>query len=119
MPILDVEIVGEPVTDASLARRLADAAGAVLKSRPQGTWVRVRTLAFAHYAENEGGPPPGVSPVFVTVLKRENPTGDRLKEEIAALTKAIASVCGRSEGNVHVLYEAPVAGRPPRTDLRS
>ncbi len=113
MPILDVEIVGdlpEPAQNG-LARRLADAAGEVLRSRPQGTWVKVRFLEEHAYAENAGGPDAGVSPVFVRVLKRGLTSGEALKSEIEALTKAIAAACGRATENVHIIYEPPGAGR--------
>jgi phenylpyruvate tautomerase PptA (4-oxalocrotonate tautomerase family) len=109
MPILDVEIIG-PIAEASLARRLADAAGEVFGSKPQGTWVKLRTMERVHYAEN-GGTPDDVSPVLVRVLQYAPPEGDALAEEIGRLTRAIAEACGRATHNVHVLYEPPAAGR--------
>jgi phenylpyruvate tautomerase PptA (4-oxalocrotonate tautomerase family) len=51
MPILDVELVADRVPPG-IARSLADAAGAVFGSPPGRTWVRVRALAPAAYAEN-------------------------------------------------------------------
>ena len=113
MPILDVEIVGDlpEATRHGLARKLADAAGTVLHSRPQGTWVKVRFLPDDSYAENAGGPEAGVAPVFVRVLERELAAGDALAAEIDELTRAVAAVCGRDAGNVHLIYEPPGAGR--------
>ncbi|MBM3892645.1 MAG: hypothetical protein FJ388_26300, partial [Verrucomicrobia bacterium] len=71
MPILDVEIVGR-LTEGmhrDLARRIADAAGEVLGSGPQATWVKLRFLDEHAYAENGGGLPSGVRPVLVSVLQ--------------------------------------------------
>lgn len=113
MPILHVEIVGDLPEDVrrGLARRLADAAGDVLHSRSQGTWVQVRFVPRDAYAENGGDPETPVLPVLVRVLKREVPAFDALEAEIDDLTKAIAVVCGRSAENVHLIYEPPGAGR--------
>ena len=113
MPILDVEIVLRPgeSLDAGLARDLADRAALVFATPPGRTWVKVRTLALEHYAENGGGPPPGIYPVFVSVLKANLPPPDRLAIEVAELTRAVARACGRPGENVHVLYEPEAAGR--------
>lgn len=113
MPILDIEIVSSPAdtSDASLSRRLADAAAAVFGAPAGRTWVRVRRLADADYGEDAGGPPPGVQPVFVRILKAEVPEPGRLAEECAALADAIGKVCGRPAENVHILYEPHAAGR--------
>jgi phenylpyruvate tautomerase PptA (4-oxalocrotonate tautomerase family) len=112
MPILEIEIVGDPAagTRDGLAQRIADAAGRVLGSDPQETWVRVRLLPADHYAEN-GGAPTGIAPVFVSLLKRRNPEGKELDLEVANLTTAIADACGRPRDNVHILYDPPGAGR--------
>ncbi|MBU0596220.1 hypothetical protein KJ567_06020 [Candidatus Bipolaricaulota bacterium] len=113
MPIVDVEIVvGEGGTiDADLAPKLADAVGAVLGTTPGRTWVRVRALPDAHYAEDGGGPPAGIRPVFVTVLKSMRPEGERLREETRRLTEAIAAACDRPVENVHVLWLPDANGR--------
>ncbi len=112
MPIVDVEIVGAPEARLrdGLARRIADAAGEVLRSRPGGTWVRLRYLDAAHYAEN-GGAPEGVRPVLVSVLQAVVPDGDALSEQAARLASAVAEACGRPVENVHVVFEPPAAGR--------
>ncbi|MCC7536526.1 MAG: hypothetical protein IT379_09955, partial [Deltaproteobacteria bacterium] len=65
----------------------------------------------ALYAENAGGPEPGVMPVFVRVLARDVPEGDALGAQVRDLTRAVALVCGRPEANVHVLYEPSATGR--------
>ena len=113
MPILDVELIG-PVSEAvrrGLAARIADAAAAVLGSPPQGTWVKLRFLDADAYAENAGGPPPEVRPVFVRVLQAEVPQGPELAELTSRLTTAVAAACDRGAENVHVLHELPAAGR--------
>ena len=105
MPILDVEMVVEAdeSIDDGLARRLADAAGAVFGAAPGRTWVRLRTLPASRYAES-GGAPPGVRPVFVAILKSTRPEGETLRDETLQLTQAIAAVCDRPAENVHVLW---------------
>ncbi len=112
MPILDVEIVLKPdeILAPGLAAELADRTAAVLGARPGGTWVKLRTLSPEQYAE-DGGPSPGVYPVFVSVLKADWPGPDELAAEVAALTQAIAQVCQRPRENVHVLYQPPARGR--------
>ena len=112
MPILEIEIVGEPAADIrdGLAQRIADVAGPLFGSDPQETWVRLRILPPGQYAEN-GGTPGGVAPVFVSVLRRRNPEGEELEREVVELTAAIAIACGRPKENVHVRYEPPGADR--------
>lgn len=112
MPILDVEIVQSPgeEADTGLAEALADAAGAVFDSPAGRTWVKLRTIAAEQYAENGGGPPAGIRPVFVTVLKA-NWKGEEVGQEVGRLTEVIAEICGRPAENVHVLYAPPAAGR--------
>ena len=113
MPILDVTVVGAlaPEHHPNLARRLADAAGVALGSRPAATWVRLHHLPADQYGEN--APPAYVPPlpVFVEVLPADLPTGDLLAAEIEGLTNAVAAACGRPAANVHVLYQPPARGR--------
>lgn len=113
MPILDVELVLRPDESlpADLARQIAVRAGEVFAAPPGTTWVKLRTLAATHYAENEAEPGPAVSPVFVTVLKAHLPEPAALQAEVAALTEAIAAACGRPPENVHILYLPPGVGR--------
>ena len=110
MPIVDVELVGDTLVTGETSRALADAVGEALSSRPGGTWVRVRSLDLARYAEN-GGAPDGVRPVFVTVLERVRPTGAELTDKVERVTAAVADVSGRPAENVHVLFEADASGR--------
>lgn len=107
MPILDVEIVGP--REPRMARRIADAAGAVFGTPAGRTWVKVRFLARLDWAENGGELPPDVRPVLVRVLKAA-PPGD-LAAEVRALTAALAAATERPEENVHLLYEPWGQGR--------
>jgi phenylpyruvate tautomerase PptA (4-oxalocrotonate tautomerase family) len=111
MPILTVDIVHDPGTVLAddLAQRLADEAGRVLGSAPGTAWVLVSPVPSTRYAESGGGE--GAGPVFVRVLKRAHPDTPARNEEVVALTRAVADVCGRSPDRVHVIYEPPALGR--------
>lgn len=109
MPLLEIEIVGEPEREEGLAQRLADAAASVFGSAPQGTWVRLRALPLDWYAENGGSE--GVLPVFVHVIERVAPEKSALEERVAKLAAVVAQATGRPSDNVHVIYEPPGAGR--------
>jgi phenylpyruvate tautomerase PptA (4-oxalocrotonate tautomerase family) len=113
VPILDIEIVLRPeeILDRNLAGDLADSAGEIFGSPPGHTWVKVRTIPRADYAENSESALEDVSPVFASVLKAELPDPDAMAGEVASLTTAIARVCRRPEGNVHILYLPAGAGR--------
>lgn len=110
MPIVDVEMVfraGETMPDG-LASTLADAIGEVFGAEPGKVWVRVRTLAESHYAENLSEAP---RPVFVTVLASAPPTGDLLRLQCDQLCQTVARICRYAPENVHVLFEPTAAGR--------
>ena len=64
-----------------------------------------------HYAESGGGPPDGVYPVFVSVLKARLPAPDALRIEVARLTAAVAEATGRPEEHIHIVYLPAGAGR--------
>ncbi len=112
MPVLDVEIVARPdeTLKEDLARRIADLAGEVFQTEPGRTWVKLRLLSAEQYAEN-GGPPEGVYPVFVSVLKSQLPRQEEMAAEVSSLTRAIARACRRPQENVHVLYLPAASGR--------
>ena len=93
-----------------MAQRIADACGAVLDSRPQGIWVKIRMIPEEHYAEN-GGATDGVLPVLVSVLQAEVPDQSRLEKQASDLAGAVASACKRPVENVHIIFEPPDAGR--------
>jgi phenylpyruvate tautomerase PptA (4-oxalocrotonate tautomerase family) len=113
VPILDVEVVttGEDALDAALAAKIADAAGEVFESVAGRTWVRLRAIPQALYAENGGGPPDGTLPVFVDVLLADPPQAEALRSQVHRLTLAIAKVCERTPENVHLFYQASARGR--------
>jgi hypothetical protein len=113
MPILLVELVtapGETVPDGTAAA-IADAAAAVFAAPAGRTWVRLHALPALAYAEDGGGPPTGVRPVFVQVLKASVPDRPELEREATALAAAVARACHRPVENVHTVYEPPAAGR--------
>jgi phenylpyruvate tautomerase PptA (4-oxalocrotonate tautomerase family) len=115
MPIVDIELVVSQHSDEEISkeqtRRLADALGEVFESRPKGTWVRVRLLPEALYAENAESREDPEYPVFVTLLKAQPPSGDDLAQEMRSVTAVVASILGRPADNVHVVYEPKAAGR--------
>jgi len=112
MPILNVEIVTKEneSLNSTLAQEIADIAGEVLNSSPQGTWVKVRSIEPYQYAEN-GGAAFGTSPVIVSVIKGGLQDRAELESEVQELTARIASICDRRAENVHIIYEPPGAGR--------
>lgn len=112
MPIVEVEIVG--VTDAeaaACAQPIADALGVVFGSGRAATWVKMRGLPAACFAENDEAAPPGRDAVFVTVLKRTVPEPAVLAMEVARVCDVVSTACGRPRERVHVLYAPPAAGR--------
>ena len=114
MPILDIELVqpdAAPPPAAALTQALANAAGRALGAAPGRTWVRLRVLPAAHYAESETAVAADELPVFATVLHAHLPQGDALVAEAATLTQALAACLGRSPQRVHVQYAPPAAGR--------
>jgi phenylpyruvate tautomerase PptA (4-oxalocrotonate tautomerase family) len=68
-------------------------------------------IAADAYAENAGGPPPGVQPVIVSILLAEPPQGAARAEQAARLTQVVAEACGRPVENVHVIFRPPGKGR--------
>jgi phenylpyruvate tautomerase PptA (4-oxalocrotonate tautomerase family) len=111
VPVVEIELVREQGLPAGLAQALADSVGAALGAPEGTTWVRLRLLPRAHYAESGGPIPEGVKPVFVTVTERVRPTGPAHEEAVAAVTAAVAAVTGNPKENVHVLYADDAAGR--------
>jgi len=113
MPILDVEVVLEPgeALRPELAGELADRAGEVFGALPGTTWVKLRVIPAAHYAENQASRPTDVYPVFVSVLKAKLPPIDERQVEVTRLIEAVASACRRPPENVHILYLPEGAGR--------
>ncbi len=110
MPILEIEIVGAIEAKINLAQLLADTAAEVLKTEPGRTWVKVRYLPAAQYAEN-GGMSGEIKPVFISVLLgRHNEFAE--KADIASgLAATFALTLGRPPENIHVLFEPQATGR--------
>jgi phenylpyruvate tautomerase PptA (4-oxalocrotonate tautomerase family) len=112
MPLIEVEIVGgEPNLPAQVSQPLADALGTIFGSAPAQTWVRVRALPRAAYAENGVAESPGTNAVFVEITKRALPPPTELAIEAARVSTTVAQICGRPAEQVHVIYEPPGAGR--------
>lgn len=111
MPILDIEIVGEPKGKSreNLARKIADAAGKVMGTGRAETWVKIKVVPADDYAENEETEK--CSPVFVSILRRDEKTTKEIEKEAGILTNAIAKSCNRPACNAHLCYEAPAVGR--------
>lgn len=113
MPIVEVEVVlraGETLR-RQLAKALADALGDIFAAPPRATWIRLRSLAADDYAENADGPSADEHPVFVSVLKRKRPSPPEMQQEVDRITTAVADLCGRQPGSVHVIYLPDGAGR--------
>jgi phenylpyruvate tautomerase PptA (4-oxalocrotonate tautomerase family) len=115
MPIVDVErvlAVGMDPSPPGLAAALADAAAQVFASPPGRTWVRLRALDAAAYAENDTPPlDADALPVFVTVLHAHPPPGDALAAQVRALTEALTGVLAIDAARVHVQIAPPGGGR--------
>jgi len=113
MPILEIELIGDPAEEATadLASRLADAAAEVFGSDPRQTWVRLGYTPVSQYGENSAGSPIDVAPVFVRVLKYRRPDAEQLRREVRLLAEAIGRESGRSPEQVHIVYEPDAAGR--------
>jgi phenylpyruvate tautomerase PptA (4-oxalocrotonate tautomerase family) len=113
MPILEIDVVlrseSDFVGDAS-ARRLAVRCGQRLGSEPGRTWVMVREIPTAHYAE-DGSAGEAVAPVFVRVLQADPVPIERIEDVVHGLTEAVADALGRSKAQVHVILEPPGRGR--------
>ena len=113
MPIVDIEIVRAPhaPSGSASARALADALGRAFDSAPGHTWVRLRTLDAAAYAENETDIAAADLPVFVSVLHAQPPLGAALDAQVLAVTHAVAQCLACKPERVHVLYAPAGAGR--------
>lgn len=113
MPIVDIELVCESEADfgAVSARALADALGQVFGSTPGRTWVRLRQLGSAAYAENNLAITRSELPAFVTILHARPPEGAALVAELDAVTIAVARCLAREPERVHVQYAPAGVGR--------
>lgn len=113
MPIVEVEMLINPGErlKPNLAQQLADGIGEILGTPKGHTWVRLRALSRAQYAENGGHPPLDTKPIFISVLKYDLASTQKLRVEVKKLTKTIAQATGRSGENIHILYLPKGKGR--------
>ncbi len=113
MPIVDIEFVATPQDRIGKvsAQAWADTLGRVFATPPGRTWLRLRRLEAAAYAENEAPIAAAAQPVFVYVLLACWPDEPARSEQMAALTAAVAGLSGRPAERVHVQYAPPAAGR--------
>lgn len=112
MPIADVEVVRSAESSAlPSASTLAAAVGHALGTPPGRTWVRLRVLDAACYAENKASVSPEELPVFVTILHEHLPAPPAMAAEVQLLTHAVAHCFGCSTERVHVQYAPAGAGR--------
>lgn len=109
MPILHVRIVQQSLDPTpNLAQTIADAAGAIFQSKPNGTWVTIDAHPMAAYAENGGAKD---LPVFVDVVLGQWPELDAMRRQAFHLAEAVARACGRPAENIHILFAPPAKGR--------
>jgi hypothetical protein len=110
VPIVNIEIIGGEEPTASTVQRLADEMGEVFNSGPGRTWIKIRRLSEAGYAENRRpGAARDYAPVFVDVAR-----SGRSRNQVAearALAAIVAVLLERDRRHIHVKYEAPLAGR--------
>lgn len=111
MPIVDVELVRDGPSTRPDVQELADAIGAVLGAPEGTTWVRLRVLDRADYAESGGPIPDGVRPVFVTIMERRARRGAEWAEAASAVTAVVAEATGHPAANVHIVFAPAAEGR--------
>lgn len=113
MPFVDIELVCESETEFAKASAcaLANALGHAFGSEPGYTWVRLRFLCSASYAENQSTVSAAELPTFVTVLHAHPPLGEALAAEAMSITQAVAQCLARAPDRVHVQYAPAGVGR--------
>jgi hypothetical protein len=113
MPILDFTVVlkENEALSKSTSAALAEAAARVFQSEPGRTWVKLYTLNHEMYAEDAGGPPEGVAPIFVSVLKAHPEDVESRVLEAQYLAEAVSELLDRPAANIHIKYEPPAIGR--------
>lgn len=111
MPIVDIELVtGDPEAGRSQLQTLVDELGDLFGSEPGATWVKVRSMDPAAYAENNAAEERHL-PTFVNVLRHQLPGVEERRREMAAVAEIVARTLHRRRENVHVLYAPPAEGR--------
>jgi phenylpyruvate tautomerase PptA (4-oxalocrotonate tautomerase family) len=113
VPIVEVEIVlgaGESLR-RELAKDLADRLGDVFAAPSGTTWVKLRRVSVDDYAESGDRASTSALPVFVSILKRQQPPRDQMQREVDRITDLVGAACGRPPDQVHITYQADGAGR--------
>jgi len=110
MPILTIDAVEDPQEPlpADLARAIAEAASEVLGTPRARTWVCLRRIPSADYAENGVAQAP--APLLVELRLREPPEGPKRARMVLELTRAIASAARRDPDRVHLFVQAAAKG---------
>ena len=111
MPFVTVEIVGDlDRAPDGLAQALADACSPAFPPEHREVWVRIHRLSRDDWAITAPSKS-GALPVFVCVVREDNPIGNNLKHEVAELSKAVSKVTGRAIESICVTYEPSARGR--------
>ncbi len=104
MPILNVKIVGDIDYDRNeLAQKIADKAGEILETASGQTWVKLEFLPKCNYAEN-GKASSELTPVFIEILKRHNPTNEEKEKISMDLATNLSNVLNRPKENIHIYF---------------
>ena len=115
MPIIDIELVTSAADGGPPQREqlqvLADKLGHLFNSEPANTWVKLRTVDVAQYAENRTDMETSAKPVFVNVLRAQLPDANRIRAEMVVVAEIVARTLKRPRENVHVLYAPDARGR--------
>lgn len=112
MPIVDIELVtSDPEAGRGQLQALVDELGNLFGSEPGGTWVKVRSMDPAAYAENKPDANARHLPTFVNVLRHELPDAEKRRREMAGVAEIVARTLHLQRENVHVLYAPPAQGR--------
>jgi len=114
VPIVTIELVedsGSAAPGPGQLQMLCDDLGTLFASKSAGTWVKLRSLSSAGYAENAVSPAALPRPVFVEVIKAEVPAASELADEARAVCRLVADALNRPVENVHVIYAPAARGR--------
>ncbi len=114
MPIVTIECVHaeEPKAhNETIVQNLANELGKAFGSKPGSTWVRLRYLDRAAYAENETSLSPETEPTFVNVLVRSLPNETEIQRLASDIARVTAHALDRPLDNTHVIFEPEGFGR--------
>lgn len=130
MPIVEIEVVASERDhwSADDSVRIANEFAAIFGAKPNATWVKMRRVSVADYAENnvdasqgtdidfpsnQKSPAnaPSVFPVFVNVIKRDKDPVDVRRVESRRLAEVVSEILDRPLENTHIIYQPPGSGR--------